>query len=376
MLVFIDSSILCTDFYMKGTKFELLKLTDTIVLSEIVLDEVKNKYKEVLCLKVDSINKNISELNQIIASPIALVSDIIDKEVNEYNEFIEYFLIESGMTIAEPYPKCDHKAIVERALARKKPFKANGQDGFRDFLVWQTFLSCAKSFPDETVCFLTHNKRDFSDEKDDNLLHPDLISDLEKAKIEKSRIKYWSSFDRFIENEIKPRLIKIEKNQAFISTLLKDNENFTSPLEVFLQTNLIGQNLNDYDIFIVGENPEIEEVIEIQDFNIEKVLQTSDNEYLLEIQTDSLCNIKSFIFKSELATMNKKDLGDSILINPDWNEHYACAETEMYIKINIEAIYNTSEKTLKSYEISNISDYYCPFCPDYDDDEDSDDEDI
>ena len=109
MLVFIDSSILCTDFYMKGTKFELLKRFSTIVLSEIVIDEVKTKYKETLSASIDSINKNITNLNKILQSPIDTIQICLEKEIEAYNDFIEFFLISSGMTIAEPYPNVAHK---------------------------------------------------------------------------------------------------------------------------------------------------------------------------------------------------------------------------------------------------------------------------
>lgn len=51
MLIFLDSSIFCADFHLTSTSFELLKDYickggNWLCFSEIVIDEVKNKYKE------------------------------------------------------------------------------------------------------------------------------------------------------------------------------------------------------------------------------------------------------------------------------------------------------------------------------------------
>ena len=52
MLIFLDSSIFCADFHLTSTSFELLKDYickggNWLCFSEIVIDEVKNKYKAI-----------------------------------------------------------------------------------------------------------------------------------------------------------------------------------------------------------------------------------------------------------------------------------------------------------------------------------------
>ena len=46
MLIFIDSNILCSNYRMKGPSFEVVQRVGTIVLGQIVVDEVCNKFKE------------------------------------------------------------------------------------------------------------------------------------------------------------------------------------------------------------------------------------------------------------------------------------------------------------------------------------------
>jgi len=46
LLIVLDSNIICSNFYMEGPSFEVAQRVGTIVLGQIVVDEVCNKFKE------------------------------------------------------------------------------------------------------------------------------------------------------------------------------------------------------------------------------------------------------------------------------------------------------------------------------------------
>lgn len=364
MLVFLDSNILCTDFYMRGTYFDLLKRASSIVLSEIVIDEVKNKHKEMIKEHIQSLSKTTSELERLISTPFNMeCHNLLSQEQAAYADFLEMFLIESGMTIAEPYPTIEHQKIVQRALQRKKPFKSDGKNGYRDYLVWRSFLDVAKSYSSETVCFITLNKKDFSDEKDEKKLHPDLIAELEELRIDNNRIQYWTSLKSFVDCVIKPQLQESEERQKFANSLLGNQDGFSKPLERLVFDKISGFDVSRYDVLVAGENPCVRTIDDIYSTEIENISSVSDEEYLLEIHLDTVCSIESFLLKSELAAMDEDDLGESQVVNSDWNDHYVLLETEIGIKIEIEVIFNTKQKVFSAFEISDISDYNCPYCP-------------
>lgn len=366
MLVFLDSSILCTDFYMRSTYFELLKRATGfhIILAEVVLDEVQNKHREIVLSHIQNLNKDIKNINRLTVSPLPLIDEeFVSREEKKYADFIEMFLIESGSTIAEMYPNTSHKEIVKRALQRKKPFKSDGKDGYRDFLVWQTFLQVTKTYAMENACFITLNKKDFSDIKNDKLLHPDLLNDITDSGIEKSRVQYWTSLKDFIDSVVLPQLDQIEEHDKFAELLLSDEIGFANPLEKMLTEKITGMDLNGFDILILGENASLNTVEEIYSTEIPKATKVSENEYLLEIHFDAICLIESFIYKSELATMSENDLGETRIKNSNFNDRYALAETGIGLKIDIETIFNVDMKTFSSFNISNISDYNCLYCP-------------
>ena len=102
---------------MKSPSFEVAQKVGTIVLGQIVVDEVCNKYRENLEEKATKTRKAILELNDPLLTPHIVWRELdISDECSKYKDFLEMFIIESGMTVAEPYPKGVHEFIVQRDL--------------------------------------------------------------------------------------------------------------------------------------------------------------------------------------------------------------------------------------------------------------------
>lgn len=124
MLIFLDSNIICSNYHMKGSSFEVAQKVGIIVLGQIVVDEVCNKYKENLVEQISKTKNAIQDLRKILPDSLLPMDEIdVADECNKYKEFLEMFIIESGMTIAEDYPDIPHEKVVQRALQRKKHLK-------------------------------------------------------------------------------------------------------------------------------------------------------------------------------------------------------------------------------------------------------------
>ncbi len=66
MLIFLDSSIICSAYKMKSPSFEVAQKVGTIALGEIVVDEVCNKYRENLEERASKAKKAIRDLNDLL----------------------------------------------------------------------------------------------------------------------------------------------------------------------------------------------------------------------------------------------------------------------------------------------------------------------
>lgn len=371
MLIFLDSSIFCSDFHLTSTNFELLKAYISkggswLCLSEIVIDEVKNKYKEKITTQFQKVNSEIRELNKIILLDIPLVTEeLIKKELNDYDSFWDMFPFEYGNGSSEGYPKNSHKEIVQRALERKKPFKEDGKDGYRDYLIWLTFLDVVSHYTMENACFVTLNTRDFSDPINKAELHPQLKKDIEEKGISLSRVLYFTSLKDFIEQQVKPELQVITEHEKLIEELKADRSGFMELYENALTKKLQGLDLTGYEVFIMeeSENPSVDSVDEVSETDIEGVSEVTKTELLLTIRAQVLCNIGFYIYKSDYLIM--KDTSQFSVVNSNWNEHYILAETPIELAISLEVVYDKDKKQIKSMDIEDLEDAFadCPYCP-------------
>ncbi len=359
MLIFVDSNILCSDYHMTNYKFELINRIGTIVLSEVVIDEVCNKYKEQLTTSIYSIDKNVRIINKLLSSNLGFNKISIDTEVQKYRNFLEMYSIQSGMTVAEVYPSVPHKEIVNRALLRKKPFKQDGSTGYRDYLVWLTCIDLARTYASEEIHFITQNINDFSDLQDKKKLHEDLIIDLREANIDCNRFYYWISINDFIDY-IQPRIHALE-NKESIKSHIETNTNYSSMIYDFIDKSISGIALSSHSVLVPGRNVSLKNVEESYNNNIEGISLLQEDEYLLEITVDSICLVE--------ATMRKEDYNEI----KDYEEYEICGveiiEYELCrvcfrigLMIHLNAKYNNKTSLIESIQLDYIDDYNCDFC--------------
>lgn len=352
-----------------------------VVLSEIVIAETKNKYREVLESALRKTNSGIKELHKLNISASEMPNDTVEKAMAEYAEFLDVFIIESGMTVAEPYPDVSHQVIVERSLARKKPFKSDGKEGYCDFLIWLSFLEFVKITGNRThFYFVTQNKKDFSDVEDDKKLHVDLLSDKRELESDGKTIHYYSSISDFVANVVNPMIEQTVEHENLAEQLLSCKDKFVDPIEKYVRNELESLDVSEYEIIYDGENPQITNIDDLEIDEIHDISKTGD-EYHVQVRMRCMVCIDSYIFKSELAAMTDKEHKRLSITNPDWNKHYAAVENEVLLDIDVGVLLSINDLKnadevdvqIGTIEISDISDSsYCPYCPDYDEDEEDD----
>lgn len=381
MFLFIDSSVLCSDYYMKGINFNLIKKAGLyIVLSEIVLSEVKNKYRESLQEGIKKANSALKDIKGLGLEVNEITNDSLENNINEYSDFLDMFVIESGMSCPEPYPNVSHEDIVNRALSRKKPFKKDGKNGYRDYLVWQSFLKFVSNTGNDTdYYFLTLNHSDFSDDTDRKKLHSDLQEEINASPLDKKRVHYYSTLREFVEEVITPMLEHIEDDERLSTLLMNSNDSFVLPITSFIESDLNRLDINRYEIYFWGENPDVTEIADIEIESVESISKTSEDEYRVQLRAGAFITFSSYISKAELASLSKNEFKHINISNLNWNEHYASIENDVHLDIDVEVLLTITQCEtdsvdcaikISAIEIDDISDSsYCPYCPDYDDEE-------
>lgn len=232
-------------------------------------DEVQNKYKERLEDAYAVLVKKLEEYNSFVDEPCQNCKSI-GEEVEEYEDFLTEFMLEMGSYPPEDYPIISHKDVVKRALQRKKPFKADGKDGYRDYLLWKNILHILKTYKFGEIHFISENTSDFANPKDRYKLHEQLVDDIRSLGEDENRLVYWPTLKDFIDKVVKPHFESVKQREEFGDRLIKDKDNFSNPIESYLMKLLKEFDVHNYEVFVPGNNPSICEFHLMEAFNIEK----------------------------------------------------------------------------------------------------------
>jgi len=164
MLVFIDSNQYIADYWLRSASFYyLLRFIKneghTLLLSRLVLQEVENKFSEHVAKARDEATKVADRLVQlgfaVHPDMTNLTPPRLSLEHRLRNEVENLLVVE--------YDHIAHKDVVQRSLTRKKPFDAEGHNGYRDCLIWLSVMQFLAEHPNtgEEVAFISNNTSDF-----------------------------------------------------------------------------------------------------------------------------------------------------------------------------------------------------------------------
>lgn len=363
MLIVLDSNILIKDFYMRKANMQLLRKFGKVVIPEIVYDEVRNKHRERRRSALADVNKKIDEYNDLIPGK-AKVEDVktIEEEMKGYDDFLTGFMFEMGTYPPESYPDISHKDVVARALARKKPFKADGKDGYRDFLLWCTVLDLLKKYTMEEIHFISENTADFADSGDRFKLHEQLTNDIRDMGISDDRLVFWPCLKDFVEKIVKTQLERKENEELFVKMLQADVVHFVSPIDEFIHNELTDCPVDDYEVFVLGDSPVIRKHEQIAPFEIEDIAVVDEDRFFIEGKAQYYSIIRSTASASEIQMYPKELIEGSVV---EYQKDGNCEIlTEVMIDVVLNIIYNKKDSAIESKELIYISDSsYCEMCP-------------
>ena len=166
--VVVDTNVVGGKKSRPLTTIELRRLLDEttrgnlqLVVPEIVLRECSNLYADYLREHAEALHSATSALRQadLLTATENLVFD--RDHVRADTETKLRVEITRAGGIIPPLPSVSHDRVVERALRRDQPFDPNGQNGYRDVLLWETVLSLDAD--EDGVVLIAHDKRAFYD---------------------------------------------------------------------------------------------------------------------------------------------------------------------------------------------------------------------
>jgi len=337
--VVINESYFCSPWSQAFLKACAL-LQISVVIPEIVVDEIKGNYPAHLKDRAKSFQKAERELSKLIDLHFQNFS--IPDLISEYENFLDELIDDNGVIVA-PYPEISAKQLVEKSYAADKPFKDNG-DGHKDYLVWETIkshiLSNTTTSPN---IFLTNNVKDFcqTDGNGKHHLHSHLKDQIE-AKNLKPEIQV--SMKLVLEETIMPLLEGMtlgdipELNQHDIEIMTN-----SILLDDLPQRTAFGfENVpfsNEVIISSVGE-------AQIQNVSLAK----ADDQVVIKISGTLEIEVDGFMEKFEIYHNEEK--ADFYVVASDWNDHVAAVATSVETDFELSVFYSLAGKKVIGHEIN------------------------
>lgn len=359
--IFLDTNIFHNNWFAKNANFKLLfnyleNTGSVLLLSELVCEEIENNRKRELDSIVDMIKQEIKKSQKLKQNAI----DFNPEQIKEESYNIKELLLDKVSNIVFiSYEHISQNVVVKRALKRKKPFQ-DGEKGYRDTLIWLSFLDYLKSNAiSEDIYFITNNKDDFFN-KDKIDFHQDLKDDMENYKLE-CVIYPFDSLFAFTEKHIDKNEHGVNKTEFYDEHL----NNIDSELEIesLYFINSIGEAaFNDiltnnrlrtfpYVSTLIAHSIELIEGVEDPEILSYSML-SKDIVYVNFRFNLRICILRFTVPNTEYY-QNKEQI-DNIYYEIKSDENYTtfCGYVRIFLDVTFE--YNMAEKTIDGFNIESI----------------------
>lgn len=360
MRVVLDTNILVSDFMLQGTEFRTLfsespGLGYALCIPQVVVDETVNKFSEEM-ERLYKEARRLGVLGMIFPEVSATTITSAEAAREAYQTYLDRLLQREGMQIVG-YPSVSHKDLVDRALARRKPFRGTDTGGYRDALIWQTVLELAE---EDDVCLITNNVKDFADQGGKEL-HQDLKADIGLRHLRE--VTLFDSAKRFNEEMVYPRLKLLDD----IKERLKNNnyEQLSLPklIEEQLPEYLGFQELDPSAIDLPDEFEAlyidfVEETHQVSEIGVKRL---SSGELLITFSAD-VDSVLSFLISKDNYYSRLyaepddywEEYTDILALATDWNEWYVSASTTKRVVLDLKLTFAPERGEITSLAISEI----------------------
>ncbi len=342
--IYIDTSVAINESFLRSPYVEaFLKackiLQHTVVVPEIVCDELKGNYPKKLGEKLSAFQKAEKDLGKLIDLDVdtTTLSDAVDA----FEKWLDALLDQHGVTIA-PYPEISSKELVEESYTLNKPFKTSGE-GHKDFIIWKTILSgvTGQSLPPPNI-FLTNNTKDFCQDGPDgtHVLHPDLAAQIEDPDL---RPKVYTSIKSAFDSELAPHLEGITLDAIPDLGTVDD-----------LVEDMLLEDLPDRSLYGLEGIPFSNEIT-ISSAGLKSIdsvtLKRVDDEVVVKVIGEVEVEVDGFIDKSDYY-MSEEDSPNMYVVDGDWNDHVMFVSSTTDTPFDLTFFYSLTHKEITGREIT------------------------
>lgn len=362
--IVLDTNVIFNKWYLEGPSFraiEQLVKVDVckLVVPEIVIAEVKSKYKEEVIAKI----RRVSQLNAVLPPEKRIQRIDADELYKSYEDYLNKKFKELGVLVPS-HGDISQNDIVSRLFEKRKPFgkKQTTDKGYRDSLLWEVIIKKVACKGITTV-LITENTHDFAEENNEGKLHCDLLEDIKNCGMDEGSVCLFSSLERWL-SEQGMQYLEVTK----VAEELKDGkyEDFSLLNWFKSERATFTEKLNEDIAGVFAHWHEIDEpnVVYLEDpesIGVDEVRSLDKETLYLKAEVVVGVNIDAFLEQWEYDL--ETSLLPIVLSDPNWNEQYAFVCLYTIMPISFSATFDIVTKEITSFELDDIEVWgWCKHC--------------
>jgi hypothetical protein len=361
--IVLDTNAIFNNWFLDSPNFKvverLVKLgVCKLVIPEIIIFEVRNKYREELARKTPA----IGHLNAMLPKDKQIGSLGIEELCKSYEALLKRRLEDLEVEIPS-HNDIPQDNIVARLFGGRKPFnkQKTSDEGYRDALLWEVILKKIVK-RDDTTFLITGNIKDFAEERNSRKLHADLLEDVKNRGLPDTALSLCTNLGQWVQENGVHYL-----ETAELAEDLKDGECegfslhawFIGEKEAFIErlNEQIAEIFRGYDI----EDLTVSYIEDPERVDVEEALMLDEDTIFLRAEILAGVSVDGLIEKWQYDPESKRL--PIWLVDSNWSEDYVFACLFTNLPMRFSATFDIQTKQITNFELDDIEIWgWCRHC--------------
>lgn len=363
MQIVLDTNAIFNNWFLDSPNFKvverLVKLgVCKLIIPEIIIFEVKDKYREELTRRTPA----IGHLNAMLPKDKQIGSLGIEELCKSYETLLRRRLEELEVEIPS-HSDIAQDNVIARLFGRRKPFnkQKTSDQGYRDALLWEVILKKIVK-RDDTTFFITGNIKDFAEEHNSKKLHADLLEDVKNSGLPDTTLSLCTNLGEWVRENGVHYL-----ETAELAEDLKDGECegfslrawFIGEKEAFIQ----GLNEQMADIFrgYNIEDPVASYIEDPESVVVEEALMLDEDTIFLRAEILAGVSVDGLIEQWEYDPETERL--PIWLVDLNYSEEYVFACLFTNLPLRFSATFDIRTKQITDFQLDDIEIWgWCRHC--------------
>ena len=360
---FLDTTALHKAYQLRGANWDSIESAASLGVARVATSAINiRELERQASADADDVHRQLQDVARAFERfGSVLPVPLVPHDPLTWRRELEARLAARGIELTSP-ANPTHDAILERDLDRQLPFKPNGE-GYRDTLIWLSFLEWASSLrlmEEDSLFFVSANSTQFAEggKKGSPLARALELECTALAGVEAILLESPQALADIIRPAalaMKTRVSPSEVNESrerAVQAVIELAKTYVDA-DVELSTPMSFQAISmDAAMPLPPIDSGSVHAIEVLADRVDAQLVDTfdDTTEIWSVTIDAIADVAGLMLRADFAMSR----GEVYLYDPDWNDHYLIAGTELYLRLRFDVRIESLEESAEA-ELVDVS---------------------